>query len=85
MQLQVLLTGALAATASAYRISVYSADSYQGTQRSYVSSPSKFDHTADQAERHPTGLTVLASLSSLGSGSLVQGMVAASRSAKAVQ
>lgn len=37
MQLQALLVSALAATASAYRISVYSADSYQGTQRSWVS------------------------------------------------
>lgn len=37
MQLQALLVSALAVTASAYRISVYSADNYQGTQRSYVS------------------------------------------------
>jgi hypothetical protein len=39
MQLQALLVSALAATASAYRISVYSSDNYQGTQRSYVSQP----------------------------------------------
>ncbi|KAF2994987.1 hypothetical protein E8E13_003959 [Curvularia kusanoi] len=37
MQLQALLLSALAATSSAYRISLYSADSYQGTQRTYTS------------------------------------------------
>lgn len=39
MQLQALLIGALATMSSAYRISLYSADNYQGTQRSYVSPP----------------------------------------------
>ncbi|KAF3029610.1 hypothetical protein E8E12_000450 [Didymella heteroderae] len=47
MQLQSLLVSALAATASAYRISVYSADNYQGTQRSWTT-----------AGTHSVGFTV---------------------------
>jgi len=37
MQLQALLIGTLATISSAYKISLWSANEYQGAQRSYVS------------------------------------------------
>lgn len=41
MQLSTLLVAALAGTSSAYTLSVYSADNYQGTQKSYSTAGSR--------------------------------------------